>query len=71
MIRRESPTQPQREPGRPWSLDAASRYLGISRRGLERLIAAGRVASIRLGCRHMIADDEVRRVATQGTGQVA
>lgn len=60
---------PPRHPGEPWEITEAARHLHISDRHLRRLIGIGRVKSIRLGRRIMIADDELRRVAREGTGE--
>jgi excisionase family DNA binding protein len=56
-----------RQPGAPWDLTAAAKFLGLSPRHLVRLADAGKVASIRFGRRRMLADQEVRRVAAEGT----
>jgi excisionase family DNA binding protein len=56
-----------RLPGSPWPLAVAAKFLGVSHRHLVRLIDAGKVKSIRLGRRVLIADVELRRVASEGT----
>jgi excisionase family DNA binding protein len=60
-----SPTG-QRQAGSPWPLSDAAKYLGVSHRHLVRLIDAGKVKSIRLGRRVLIADAELQRVANEG-----
>jgi excisionase family DNA binding protein len=58
---------PAHEPGAPWSRESAAAHLGISVRTLTTLIATGRIRAIRIGSRRMVSDDEVRRVAREGT----
>ena len=58
--------KPQREPGAPWGILDAARFLGVSERHLVRLIHDGEVVSFQLGRRRLIADAEVRRVAEGG-----
>jgi len=55
-----------RPPGAPWPIPDAASYLTVSPRHLFRLIDAGRVKSILLGRRRLIADAEVRRLAAEG-----
>lgn len=55
-------------PGAPWDVIDVAEYLGISERTLRALIADGTVQCIRFGRRVKISDQEVRRLATQGTG---
>ena len=66
MTFRKDAPQPDRQPGQPWSLDAAAAFLGISRRHLERLVAADRVKLIPLGHRKFVADAELKRLASEG-----
>ena len=60
--------QTARQPGQPWSIDDASRHLGISDRHLRRLCDLGRVKTIAYGRRRMIPDAELQRIANEGTG---
>jgi excisionase family DNA binding protein len=53
-------------PGKPWSVEELSDFLGIDHKHLRRLIDGGKVACIRLGRRVLIADAEARRVASEG-----
>jgi len=53
-------------PGAPWPIPDAAAFLTVSPRHLFRLIDAGRVKSILLGRRRLIADAEVRRLAAEG-----
>lgn len=55
-----------RPAGSPWSLIDSARFLGLSHRGLVRLIDAGKVRPIRFGRRVLIADAEIRRLASEG-----
>lgn len=55
-----------REPGAPWSIHDAVRYLGISQRHLRRLVNKRSIGSFRLGRRVMIPDAELRRIAAEG-----
>jgi len=55
-----------RPAGAPWLVTEAAAFLRISPRHLWRLIDAGDVRSIRIGRRVLIADIEVRRLATGG-----
>lgn len=57
---------PQHQPGAPWSVRNAAKFLTVSERHLVRLIEDGKVASFKLGRRRLIADAEVRRVAEGG-----
>lgn len=55
-----------RPPGSPWPVADAARFLSVSERHLFRQIDAGRVKSILIGRRRLIADAEVRRLAADG-----
>jgi excisionase family DNA binding protein len=66
MLSAESPSAVSRPAGSPWSLSEAAKFLGLSHRHLVRLIDAGKVKPIRFGRRVLIADAEVRRLATEG-----
>ena len=52
--------------GAPWPMDAAATFLAVSRRTLDRAAKDGSLRTIRLGRRRLIADEEVRRLATRG-----
>ncbi|WP_020470482.1 excisionase family DNA-binding protein [Zavarzinella formosa] len=56
----------QHQPGSPWSVRDAAKYLGISERHLIRLIDDSKVSSFMLGRRRLIADAELHRVAEGG-----
>ena len=58
---------PGHEPGAPWAIDEAARFLAVSGRHVRRLICEGKVRAIRLGSRVLIADAELRRLAAEGT----
>jgi excisionase family DNA binding protein len=58
--------QPVHPPGAPWPIDEAASYLRISERHLHRLIDGGKVRSLKLGRRRLIADAEVQRLAREG-----
>jgi excisionase family DNA binding protein len=65
----QPPAQPAiREPGKPWGLAEAARFLGISQRTLATLVADGRIPSYKLAGRRLLADEVLRRVAREGTG---
>lgn len=53
--------------GAPWSVRDAANFLGVSARHLARLIDEGKIASIMLGRRRLIADGELLRVSQNGT----
>jgi excisionase family DNA binding protein len=57
---------PAHEPGAPWSIPEAAKYLSVSDRHLCRLIDAGKVRSVRIGRRRLIPDVELRRLADEG-----
>jgi excisionase family DNA binding protein len=54
------------EPGAPWPIQDAAKHLGISERHLWRMIQQNKVHSIRFGRRVLLADTELRRLATEG-----
>ena len=60
------PNPVERQPGSPWSVAEAAKFLRISQRHLIRLFVGGKVASFTLGRRRFVADAEVRRVAEGG-----
>ncbi len=64
--RTTAPTPPARPAGAPWSLRDAAAFLSVSERHLAGLVAEGKVRSIKLGARRLVADDELRRVAREG-----
>jgi excisionase family DNA binding protein len=64
----ESPPIPPRPAGSPWPRRGAAQFLNVSERHLARLIEQGKVRAIRIGTRVLIPDDEVHRIAEQGTG---
>ncbi len=68
MTQTEPPTEA--EPA-AYSLKAAARALSISERSLQRLIAEGRMKSIRLGARRLVPAAEVRRAAAEGCNPAA
>jgi excisionase family DNA binding protein len=53
-------------PGQPWTVPQASAFLQVSDKHLNNLIAENRVRVIRLGRRVLLADDTVRKIATEG-----
>lgn len=57
----ESP--PQRQPGRPWTVDEAAEFLTVSGKHLRRQIELGEVRATRIGKRIIVPDSEVRRLA--------
>ncbi len=52
--------------GAPWRVQDAAEYLRVSSKHLRKLVAGGKVRSIRLGRRVLIPDVELRRVAAEG-----
>jgi len=56
-----------RQPGSPWSLQDSAIFLGVSHRHLARCLESGAIKSLRIGRRVLIADAELRRVASEGT----
>jgi len=56
----------ERPDGKPWQVGEASLFLHVSAAHLRRLVAGGKVRSIRLGRRVLIPDVELRRVAAEG-----
>jgi hypothetical protein len=66
--RASAPAGPARPPGSPWSLRDAAAFWGVSERHVAGLVAEDKVRSIKIGARRLIPDDEVRRVAREGTG---
>jgi len=60
------PSTSTRQAGSPWPLPEAARFLGVSHRHLVRLIDAEKVKTIRFGRRVLIADAEIRRLASEG-----
>jgi excisionase family DNA binding protein len=66
MLTKPDTPVPARPAGSPWSLQDAAAHLGVSLRTLTRLADAGRVQTIRLGRRRLVADSEVRRLAAEG-----
>jgi excisionase family DNA binding protein len=63
--------RPARPDGAPWSLRDAASFLGVSERHAAGLAAAGKIRTIKIGARRLVPDDEVRRVACQGTESAA
>lgn len=59
---------PARPDGAPWPMRDAAAFLSISERTLATLVADGRVRSIKVGGRRLVPDDELKRVAREGTG---
>jgi hypothetical protein len=57
---------PARPEGAPWSLRDAAHFWGVSERHVAGLAAAGKIKTIRIGCRRLVPDAEVRRVAEEG-----
>ncbi|HKB04038.1 MAG TPA: helix-turn-helix domain-containing protein [Gemmataceae bacterium] len=57
-----------RPAGAPWSMADAAAFLGISLRFLAKLADEGKIRSFHLGRRRLIADAELRRAASEGTG---
>lgn len=55
-----------RDPGAPWSLAEAGRFLGLSAKTLERRVKAGELKTIKFGRLVRIPDDVVRQLATSG-----
>jgi excisionase family DNA binding protein len=53
------------------SMDLVAERLGVSRRSLERLIAAGRLRTIYVGARHLVPIAELERLIAHGTGAKA
>jgi len=47
----------------------AAEALGVSRRTVERLAAAGSVRTFKIGGRRFVPTAEVERVLTRGTGE--
>jgi hypothetical protein len=66
--RAPAPAVPARPAGKPWPLRDAAAFLSISERHLATLCADGRVRSIKIGARRLVPDEEVARVAREGTG---
>ncbi len=64
-------TKATREAGAPWPILTAARHLGISDKHLRRLIDAGAVRVIRFGRRVFVPDAELRRLAEDGTDEIA
>ena len=64
---KEAAPPPARPDGSLWPPDMAAKFWAVSRRHAERLIAAGSISAVRLGHRVMIPDQEVKRVAREGT----
>ena len=62
-----APDAPARPEGKPWSLRAAAAFWGVSERHVAHLVATSRVRSITIGRRRLLPDDEVKRVAREGT----
>ena len=60
------PSPKPREPGSPWSLVDAGRFLGVSAKTLDRRAKDGAIRVIRYGRLVRIPDEEVRRLATSG-----
>ena len=56
-----------RPAGAPWPMRDAASYWAVSERHVAALVAAGKVRSIKIGGRRLIPDDEVMRVAREGT----
>lgn len=56
----------QHPPGAPWNSKDAAAYLGISLRHLKALMSAGKLPSIKLGGRVLIADKVVQQAAQEG-----
>ena len=68
MPKASAPPSPSpRMSGSPWSVPDAAAFLRVSVRSLERMLAARKAKSIRLGGRRLIPDAEVRRLSTEGT----
>ena len=68
MLTTVPPPDHTRQDGAPWGIKDAASYLGVSDRHIWRLIDEGKIKSIRLGTRRvMIPDQEIRRVAQEGT----
>ncbi|HKB03298.1 MAG TPA: helix-turn-helix domain-containing protein [Gemmataceae bacterium] len=57
---------PDRPAGAPWPFQEAAEFLRISVRHLIRLADQDKVRTIWLGRRRLVADSEVRRLATEG-----
>ena len=57
-------SQNRHQPGAPWSVRDAAKFLGLSERHLIRLIDDGKVESFLLGRRRLISDSELRRIAS-------
>jgi excisionase family DNA binding protein len=53
-------------PGAPWEVLELARHLRVSERHVRRMVADGRIRSIRLGRRVLIPDDEVQRLVREG-----
>jgi excisionase family DNA binding protein len=53
-------------PGQPWTVSQASAFLQVSDKHLANLIAENRVRVIRLGRRVLLADETVRKIASEG-----
>ncbi len=62
----QQPLATGHEPGRPWELAPLARFLSVSKKTLERAIKAGKLKSIRINRRVLVADGEARRVAEAG-----
>jgi excisionase family DNA binding protein len=61
-----SPPPPTHTPGAPWSIPETAQFLKVSTRHVHRLIDGGKVRSLKLGRRRLIADAEVQRLAREG-----
>lgn len=66
MNTKSYPALAERPDGSAWPLADAAKYAAVSLRTLTRLIAAGRVRSIKIGHRRLIPDAEVKRLAAEG-----
>ena len=66
MPRTQNPDPTTREPGAPWAIPDAAKFLSVSERHLYRLLDANKVRSVRIGRRRLLPDAEVRRLAHDG-----
>lgn len=55
-----------RSAGKPWGLDEAAPFLGLCRATVERAARSNRFRSYKVGRRVFIADEEMRRIASEG-----
>lgn len=60
------PTDPARPAGKPWSYQEAAAALGVCEVTVARAARSGRVKSIKIGRRVLIADAELRRLQVEG-----